>query len=60
MRSMPMIRFQRERLSAFDQLGVFGFAPLLFLASACADAGFERFASSLTAEQRARLAEVAG
>jgi DNA-directed RNA polymerase specialized sigma24 family protein len=37
----------------------FGLSPLLFLASACADAGFERFASSLTAEQRARLAAAA-
>lgn len=34
-------------------------APLLFLASACADAGFGRFEASLNAEQRARLAALA-
>jgi len=60
MRSMSMPQSRSIELSAFDRLDAFGLTPLLFLASACADAGFERFASSLTAEQRTRLAAVAG
>jgi DNA-directed RNA polymerase specialized sigma24 family protein len=60
MRSMSMPQSRSMELSAFDRLGALGLTSLLFLASACADAGFERFASSLSAEQRARLAAVAG